>query len=860
MFRKFTGSFLSCKDEVEAVTFHPTEDLISASYAQNPSETQPGIGAFLHGRITIKVIAARHVEGRRGRFMEKLERVVTTSVDGVDPYCSVKLGYNKVMQTPVIHNSNSPVWNSSAVMDICHDFAALEFRLKAAKRSGPLSIISKVKHLSMLSVTAAEIKEKRKISGWFPLGAYQREVLVEEDIEESDDDDSLLKNVPAGALGELQVDIHYEPLSEISDYDHVMVPNTYFPLRYGINVNMYQDADVIPGSLPSIPFRPSYNHGRCWIELAKAIMASTEFIYITGWAVWPELVMVRTDFPGDEWNGLTLGEMLKHKAEEGVTVCVMVWDEYASGKFFQGLMGTHDEEIVSYFRRTKVTAIKVGRQNAKDGPMADLNDTMLFTHHQKNVIVSRMDSATGKNRVEAWVGGLDLTDGRYDNCTHSLFRTLDSIHAPPDFWQACAVDVSAESGPREGWHDIHARVTGTAAWDILQNFEGRWTRQCSLHRRHSLYRRFSHNFVQPAEEDAIRDGSFNVHVLRSINESSTKFMIGRPGLIVRKNASTDHSIHNAYIHNIRRAKHFIYFENQYFLGSSHMWSSGQRGGFAPHLVAIELAEKICAKIRVNERFVVYVNIPLHPEGPPDSGAVQEILSHQRKTINLITSRISATIKETGSNTEVSDWFTMFCLVNRESFAGGKGNGGTTPMEKTLSEKRRFMIYIHSKFAIFDDTVAIIGSANINSRSLDGSRDTEIAIMAWQPDHVATGSIGYPTLLRPGREAGSIPKGDVAAFRASVWSEHIGQYCDEFEHPSSLSCVKKLREMAEENWNYFASDVGLPQDLPFGHLALYPYKFDTYTGEIIADSTTFPDFDAALIKGKATPGIPNMLTG
>merc|ERR1712072_557549 len=36
------------------------------------------------------------------------------------------------------------------------------------------------------------------------------------------------------------------------------------------------------------------------------------------------------------------------------------------------------------------------------------------------------------------------------------------------------------------------------------------------------------------------------------------------------------------------------------------------------------------------------------------------------------------------------------------------------------------IYIHSKVMIVDDRVAIIGSANINDRSMAGTRDSEIA--------------------------------------------------------------------------------------------------------------------------------------
>lgn len=43
-----------------------------------------------------------------------------------------------------------------------------------------------------------------------------------------------------------------------------------------------------------------------------------------------------------------------------------------------------------------------------------------------------------------------------------------------------------------------------------------------------------------------------------------------------------------------------------------------------------------------------------------------------------------------------------------------------------------MIYVHSKGMIVDDEYVISGSANINQRSMDGSRDTEIAMGGYQP--------------------------------------------------------------------------------------------------------------------------------
>ncbi len=52
----------------------------------------------------------------------------------------------------------------------------------------------------------------------------------------------------------------------------------------------------------------------------------------------------------------------------------------------------------------------------------------------------------------------------------------------------------------------------------------------------------------------------------------------------------------------------------------------------------------------------------------------------------------------------------------------------------VQKNRRFMVYVHSKGIIVDDEYIICGSANINQRSMDGSRDTEIATGGYQPHY------------------------------------------------------------------------------------------------------------------------------
>lgn len=98
-------------------------------------------------------------------------------------------------------------------------------------------------------------------------------------------------------------------------------------------------------------------------------------------------------------------------------------------------------------------------------------------------------------------------------------------------------------------------------------------------------------------------------------------------LLVSKNVVIEKSIQTAYIQAIRSAQHYIYIENQYFLGSSYAWPSYKDAG-ADHLIPMELALKVASKIRARERFAVYVVIPLWPEGDTKSLSVQEILYWQ----------------------------------------------------------------------------------------------------------------------------------------------------------------------------------------------------------------------------------------
>ncbi|RVX01077.1 Phospholipase D beta 1 [Vitis vinifera] len=204
-----------------------------------------------------------------------------------------------------------------------------------------------------------------------------------------------------------------------------------------------------------------------------------------------------------------------------------------------------------------------------------------------------------------------------------------------------------------------------------------------------------------------------------------------------------------------------------------------------------------------------------------------------------------------------DYLNFFCLGNREAVDGSETPGTTSPTAANTPQcnargafqimlfdvvkfwpfdaplnwtahsrkNRRFMIYVHSKGMIVDDEYVILGSANINQRSMEGTRDTEIAMGAYQPHYTWARKL-------------SNPRGQIYGYRMSLWAEHTGTIEDCFVEPESLECVKRVRSMGEMNWKQFASDDISEMR---GHLLKYPVEVDR-KGKVkpIPKCETFPD--------------------
>lgn len=497
------------------------------------------------------------------------------------------------------------------------------------------------------------------------------------------------------------------------------VPYTFFPQRTGCRVSLYQDAHVPDGFIPKIPLAGGkyYEPHRCWEDVFDAITNAKHLIYITGWSVYTEIALIRDSRRQKPGGHIKLGELLKNKASEGVKVLMLVWDDRTSVGLLKkdGLMATHDEETEQYFQGTDVHCVLCPR-NPDDGGsiVQDLQISTMFTHHQKIVVVdSEMPSGgSQQRRIVSFVGGIDLCDGRYDTQFHSLFRTLDNAHHD-DFHQPNFPGAAInKGGPREPWHDIHSRLEGPIAWDVLYNFEQRWRKQGGKDVLVNL-RELDHIIIPPSPVMFPDDHeTWNVQLFRSIDGGAAFGFPDTPegaanaGLVSGKDNIIDRSIQDAYINAIRRAKDFIYIENQYFLGSCFGWSPDDINVDdigALHLIPKELSLKIVSKILAGERFTVYVVVPMWPEGIPESGSVQAILDWQRRTMEMMYKDVIQAMRAKGIEEDPRNYLTFFCIGNREVKRADEFQPSEQPEPDSdymrAQEARRFMIYVHSKMMI-----------------------------------------------------------------------------------------------------------------------------------------------------------------
>ena len=119
-------------------------------------------------------------------------------------------------------------------------------------------------------------------------------------------------------------------------------------------------------------------------------------------------------------------------------------------------------------------------------------------------------------------------------------------------------------------------------------------------------------------------------------------------------------------------------------------------------------------------------------------------------------RVARALSRRGSSSLPTDYLNFYCLGKRESpeeVPGSLRDPEPGSAADLVRSSLRHPVYVHSKLMVVDDDYIILGSANINQRSLGGNRDTEICIGAFQPEYTINETE---------------PRGDIHTFRYNFW--------------------------------------------------------------------------------------------
>lgn len=483
-----------------------------------------------------------------------------------------------------------------------------------------------------------------------------------------------------------------------------------------------------------------------WWAASSAIEMAKEVIFIHDWWLSPELYLRRPANGNQQWR---IDRLLKRKAEQGVKIFVIIYRNIGdfvvidSSWTKHSLMDLHDN-------------IRVIRS-----PNQFLQNTFFWAHHEKLLVI---------DHTFAFLGGIDLCYGRYDTPDHVLVDdapqafsdgptkkgTKFQIFPGKDYSNPRVKDFSElnkpyesmydrQSVPRMPWHDVHMFTAGQVARDLSRHFVQRWNyllRQKRPSRPTPLLTPPT-NLTAKEIEDLGFKGSCEIQLLRS----SGTWSLGLK--------EDEHSIQNAYLKLIETSEHFVYIENQFFVTAS-AWDNV----VIKNRIGDALVDRIIRAHQEKTPWRAVIVIPLMPGfeaqvDEPEGSSVRVIIQCQYMSISRGSTSIFAKLRKVGIDPES---YIQFFSLRKWGKIGEYG--------KLVSEQ----LYIHAKTMVVDDRIAIIGSANINERSMKGSRDSEICAVVRDTETVNITMAGKPYLA--GKFAHSL--------RLRLMREHLGIEVDELE--------------------------------------------------------------------------------
>eukprot|EP00727_Mastigamoeba_balamuthi_P009368 m51a1_g5053 hypothetical protein (930) ;mRNA; f:70180-74210 len=550
---------------------------------------------------------------------------------------------------------------------------------------------------------------------------------------------------------------------EMHRWIHTILKNSREPDDNGLS--SYSPPRIMPTSTDSVTF---YVDGEDYFGAVEdAIRGAEEEVMVCGWFLCPSLYLRRG--PGATVYD-RLDYVLAQQARRGVRVYVLLWNEPKIA------FELRSEWAVS--RLSEAGANIVVLRHPPTFPL-------YWSHHQKLVVVDQR---------AAYLGGLDLAFGRWDTPQHALADpcALSTRWPGKDYYNSSFSEMAGldrpddtaldrANVPRMPWHDVCVRVTGDVARDTAWNFIQRWHHHLRDNEATVASSPLPRQAPPPSSPHGARAQAqgcaYTCQAVRSICEWSG-------------GTCCETSCNEAYTELIRRSRRFVYIENQFF--SSLLDPDGMH-----NTVSEALYERLRAAISARETYRVVVLVPLHPEGMSLT-TIRFIMKWQYETIcqgeGSVMGRLSAEFPEV----DLGEYMAFVSLRQWGLLPPALGAGDFA--ERVATE----MVYVHSKLMIVDDEVAMVGSANINDRSLLGDRDSELSVVVSGGERVECSMAG---------ERVSVSR-VVHELRVRLWAEHTAADPRALQDPACDETFKGvLLGTAEANTRAYEQVFGasIPSD-------------------------------------------------
>lgn len=477
--------------------------------------------------------------------------------------------------------------------------------------------------------------------------------------------------------------------------------------------------------------------------IEETIVSAQHSVYLAYWDLQTDLETQSDsarDRGLDSWTDLLLDA-----AKRGVTVRVLLndFDPDLSRSFHRDAWVSYDRLVrgakqkellqgLNLKRFQVVCALHEAQVRPDDKPLA----TAILLERGKMIAdlnrIAREDGLTAALQVvdmvpRSWeIIQLDRPSKTFSNSSQ-----LRPVHVASNHQKVCTVDrkvafcggIDAKQGVLDNRrheqppfrHDIHCMVEGPAVVDVERNFVGMWNHELTIFKKfvsdvnkHKIHHELTMTPVAPIDDFIYRlplgsrFGYGQVQVLRTITGADLRH---RDPSVLRDD------VEKSYKKLIGMAKEYIYIENQYL-----RWP--------------KVADWIIDRHKSKKNLKVIMVLPNSPEEAFSPGELDQLTKHGMHLQYEILKRLKKELKND---------IGIFTLGARK--ATSAATSATIPAIYNSP-----VVYVHSKICIVDDAFSIIGSANLNGRSM--RVDNELCI-GW---------------LQPAK---------VRAFRLHLWEELLG---------------------------------------------------------------------------------------